>query len=117
MKGAIKKLAINQDYGDTDPLWKLIDEGWSVVSAIYNTKTRHFYIKLSPQPYPEITVPCSSCGIRMLPKDLYFTRHTRLCIMCNRRGDISKGEAAFIDSVWSKKEDEDAKQSNKNDSL
>ena len=55
-----------------DAMWELIKVGWSVVSAIYDRNKEMFFIKLSTEDWPEITLPCSKCGTRWPPDLFYF---------------------------------------------
>jgi len=82
-----QQMRINQDRGPAGALWTLINRGWSVESAIYYTKERYFFIRLSSDPWPAVTVPCGGCGIRMAARDLVFRPKKDglgYCVVCNK---------------------------------
>lgn len=83
-----KELTFDQDdEKEIKELWQLIDAGYSVVKATYSAKKRRFKIKFSDGLWPAITVPCSTCGIRMPPVYLSFSPYPaegHTCIVCRK---------------------------------
>ena len=84
----LEKLTIDQDDQDSiEALWSLINIGWSVVSAVYRPLKRQFVIKVSPENWPQVTIPCSGCGVRLPPAYLAFApfpQDEHRCIACSR---------------------------------
>jgi len=81
-----RTLIFTKDEKDIDDLWSKIGSGYSVKSAIFLTKEDSFRIKLSTDPWPEVKIACSKCGVRLPPAYLTFKpfTDTRLCIVCAR---------------------------------
>jgi len=65
-----------------DAVWRWIDEGWSVVKAIYNHKKDKVFITITNEPWAAVTVPCSACGERYPPGMLYFRPYPSTIYTC-----------------------------------